>query len=169
MQQFYLLRSDNNADYGDEITVAEEVELAVERCGQDLEIADVPLDLVKDLPYHHCQWVYLNFEQANARQQDEPIETYVCPDGYLIVAEHVISGLHLVYAPTVKASEARVELEFGADDAGGVYLYDHNGDEIVSWTTDEFDEHDGALPAALNALRIFYEQGADVLADILGK
>lgn len=115
LQSFYYLNVDNTPDYSDEFSVAEEIDRSVELLEQELEIVDVAFDLVKGLPYHHCQWVYTDYSEAKevlddlqataqAQEGDAPerLKTLVFPDGHLIVAQFVESSFCLVYAPLVK-------------------------------------------------------------------
>lgn len=41
----------------------------------------------------------------------------------------------------------------------GVYIYDHNGVEIVSWTEDEWEQDPSVVASIANALVIFYTEG----------
>lgn len=56
------------------------------------------------------------------------------------------------------------------EENGGVYIRCH-GEEIVSWTSDEFKETDGmwATFACIHALDYGHKHGADALADSVGK
>lgn len=60
----------------------------------------------------------------------------------------------------------QVVIEGGTD--GGIYIYDSEGYEIVSWVADEFAEDPTTALVALNCLKMFYEQGEQTVKDRIG-
>lgn len=60
----------------------------------------------------------------------------------------------------------QVVIEGGED--GGIYIYDAEGVEIVSWTADEFQEDVTVALSALNCLKMFYEQGEAAVKETIG-
>lgn len=52
-------------------------------------------------------------------------------------------------------------------DEDGIFIYDQQGNEIVSWNTDEFKEDETVCLSALNAVKIFYEEGELALKEYI--
>ena len=52
---------------------------------------------------------------------------------------------------------------------GGVYIYDKNGNEIMSWMEDEWKEDVTSVVATCNAINVFYTEGEEALQKICGR
>ena len=73
--------------------------------------------------------------------------------------------------PIVKDDKVgRVEIDCNEDMTdGAVYIYNKDGNEIMSWNADEWQEDVTSVVATCNAIRIFYTEGEAALQKICGR